>query len=180
MEQFADWRIAYAKQAKVDLQTRDELLRHPGIPNCQQLHFLQMACEKICKAYLCGQGTDPETLQSSHAYVAGPLPVIARQQFALQSGHVQKDRSWMIAAIRKLARKIELLAPAVKAGGAVPANCEYPWVGPDGSVKVPAEYNFQFDLLYEEAGRHLLKALFSAVDDLCSTSTTSWPPGRSG
>src|SRR6266513_2554086 len=101
MESFAEWRVAYAKQAKVDLQTRNELLRLPAIPECQQLHFLQMACEKICKAYLCGQGTDPRTLQSSHAYIAGPLPVIARQQFALQSGHAQKGRSWMIGAIRK-------------------------------------------------------------------------------
>lgn len=72
----------------------------------------------------------------------------------------------MMGAIRKLARKIELLAPAVRAGGAVPANCEYPWVGPDGNVRGPAEYNFQFELLYETAGRHLLKALETALDDL--------------
>src|SRR6266850_6190379 len=113
MESYIEWRIAYAKQAKVDLQIRDELLRHLAIPDCQQLHFLQMACEKVCKAYLCGQGIDPKTLQSSHAYIAGPLPIIARQQFAMHSGHAKKDRSWMIHAIRKLARKIELLAPAV-------------------------------------------------------------------
>src|SRR5262249_52791508 len=147
MPTYADWRVAYAKQAKADLEAREQLLRNPTLPDCQQLHFLQMACEKICKAYLCGQSADPATLQSSHAFIAGPLPIIARQQFARQSGHGQKDRSWMIGAIRKLARKIELLAPAVQAGGAVPANCEYPWVGPDGAVKVPAEHNFQLDLL---------------------------------
>src|SRR5689334_11266510 len=117
----ADWRVAYAKQANADLQAREQLLRDPRLPDCQQLHFLQMACEKISKAYLCGHGTDPHTLQSSHAFIAGPLPITARQQFAMQSGRGQRDRSWMIGAIRKLARKIELLAPAVEAGGAVPA-----------------------------------------------------------
>ena len=50
------WRIAYAKQALADLHAREKLLEHSELPDCQQLHFLQMACEKLCKAYLCGQG----------------------------------------------------------------------------------------------------------------------------
>jgi hypothetical protein len=71
-----------------------------------------MACEKLCKAYLCGQGENPETLRSSHAYISGPLPVIARQQFAQETRSVRTERTWVIQAIRALARKIELLAPA--------------------------------------------------------------------
>jgi hypothetical protein len=134
-----------------------------------------MACEKVCKAYLCGQGVDPEMLRASHAYIAGPLPVIVRQQFALRSSHEQSDRSWMIGAIRKLARKIELLAPAVTGGGAHPANCEYPWVGPDGMVKSPLDHNFQLDLLYEPAGITLLKVLHAAIDDLINSET---PPAH--
>ncbi|CAA9380026.1 MAG: hypothetical protein AVDCRST_MAG64-584 [uncultured Phycisphaerae bacterium] len=161
-----EWRVAYAKQAKADLASREKLLAHADLPESQQLHFLQMACEKICKAYLCGRNTDPAALQTSHAYVATTLPIIARQQFALRSGHSPKSHSWMIGAVRKLARKIELLAPAVKGGGTYPANCEYPWVASDGTVKVPAEHNFELDLLHEAAGRHLLKVLYSAVDDL--------------
>src|SRR5690554_3120919 len=106
-----EWRIGYAKQALADLRARERLLEHSDLPDCQQLHFLQMACEKVCKAYLCGQGVDPETLRSSHAYISGPLPVIARQQFA-QAGPKDAiiDRTWVLNAIRKLARKIELLA----------------------------------------------------------------------
>ncbi len=161
-----EWRIAYAKQARADLQARDRLLEDAALPDCQQLHFLQMACEKICKAYLCGQGTAPQTLQTSHAYIASVLPIVVRQQFAQQSRHTANDRSWMIGAIRKLARKIELLAPAVRGGGAHPANCEYPWIATDGTLRVPAEHNFQIDLLHEGAGRHLIKVLHSAVDDL--------------
>ena len=62
--------------------------------------------------------------------------------------------------------KIELLAPAVNDAGRQPANCEYPWAGPDGAIRVPAEYNFGLDLLHEKAGRHLLKVLYAAAEDL--------------
>lgn len=169
MDSHDQWRVAYAKQAKVDLRAREHLVALAELPDCQQLHFLQMACEKVCKAYLCGHGTDPSALQSSHAYIASVLPIIVREQLALKSRHLQKDHMWMVNAIRNLARKIELLAPAVPGGGAYPANCEYPWVGTDGQLQVPAEHNFQLDLLYAEAGRHLIKALCSAVDDLIET-----------
>lgn len=173
MASYSEWRIAYAKQAKADLLARDKLLAHPDIPECQQLHFLQMACEKICKAYLCGQSVDPGTLAKSHAYIARTLPNVARQQFALQHNQTPTDHSWMIRAIRKLAREIELLAPAVKGGGAHPANCEYPWVGTDGSVNVPMEHKFHLDLLYETAGRQLIKALYTAADDLIRTESVA-------
>lgn len=169
MISYDNWRVAYAKQALADLHARERLLQDPRMPDCQQLHFLQMACEKLCKAYLCGQGVGPETLRSSHAYVSGTLPIIARQQFAMQSRKAQADRTWVIRAIRVLARKIELLAPAVDYAGRYPANCEYPWVGPDGVLRVPAEYNFAIDLLHERAGRHLLKVLQTAAEELTRT-----------
>jgi len=72
MISYEEWRIAYAKQALADLLARERLLQHADVPDCQQLHFLQMACEKLCKAYLCGQGVDPETLRGSHAYNQRP------------------------------------------------------------------------------------------------------------
>lgn len=166
MARLSEWRVAYAKQARADLRAREKLLEHMGLPACQQLHFLQMACEKVCKAYLCGQGTNPEKLRTSHAFIAGPLPVIVREQFARERRQRQTDRSWVIEAVRTLARKIELLAPAVDAGGTHPANCEYPWLAPDGLVSVPAEHNFGINLLYEPAGAFLIKALQTAMDDL--------------
>jgi len=72
----------------------------------------------------------------------------------------------MLGAIRKLARRIELLAPAIDDGGRAPANCEYPWEDAAGSLRIPADYNFGIDLLHEPAGRHLLKILFTAIEDL--------------
>ena len=166
MSSYGDWRVGYAKQALADLRAREKLLEHPELPPCQQLHFLQMACEKVCKAYLCGQGVNPETLRGSHAYISRPLPIIARQQFAVETGKTLASRAWVIKAIRVLARKIELLAPAVDDAGRQPANCEYPWETPDGRVRAPCEHNFGIDLLYEKAGRHLLKVIYSAADEL--------------
>ena len=166
MISYDEWRVAFAKQALADLRAREKLLEHPGLPDCQQLHFLQMACEKLCKAHLCGQGVDPEALRSSHAYISGILPIIARQQFAQEARKVHADRTWVIQALRALARKIELLAPAVNDGGRQPANCEYPWAGPDGVVRVPADHNFELDLLHEKAGRHLLKVVYTGAEEL--------------
>ena len=157
MTDFEEWRRAYARQAMADLQAREALMDRRGLPDCQQLHFLQMACEKICKAYLCGQGVDPRTLQSSHAYISRQLPIIARQQ-AVQD--------WVLGAIRVLSRKIELLAPAVDDAGRQPANCEYPWIGPDGTVQVPRDHNFGLNLLRETAGRILLKVIYAAAEQL--------------
>ena len=166
MISYDQWRVAYAKQALADLRTHILLLDHPELPECQQLHFLQMACEKLCKAYLCGQGVDPETLRSSHAYISGQLPIIARQRFAQEARKVRTEHTWLIKAIRALARKIELLAPAVSDGGRQPANCEYPWAGPGDTIHVPAEYNFRLNLLHEKGGRYLLKVLYAAAEEL--------------
>jgi len=157
------WRIAYAKQARADLQAREVLARDVKVPACQHLHFLQMACEKICKAYLCGMGTDPGALQKSHAYISKPLPAIIREQLVRRRSAQPR---WVLEAIRALARRIELLAPSVDAAGTIPANCEYPWEGRSGMVHVPAEHNFAIDLSREPAGRHLLKALYSLLDEL--------------
>ena len=166
MASHRDWRLAYARQARADLQGWRILAEARDLPSCEHLHLLQMACEKVCKAHLCGRGTDLADLQRSHAHIAKQLPAIAREQFALQGKQRLRDNTWMIDAIRRLARMIELLAPAVDDGGRHPANCEYPWIGPDASVIAPAEHNFGMDLLYEPGGRHLIKVLETAIRNL--------------
>ena len=45
-----DWAIAYASQARSDWELY-ETLQERGEPRCHQLHYLQMASEKIAKAY---------------------------------------------------------------------------------------------------------------------------------
>ncbi|MEW6249344.1 MAG: hypothetical protein AB1716_01755 [Planctomycetota bacterium] len=70
--------------------------------------------------------------------------------------------------LRKLARQIELLAPAVDDAGRSPANCEYPWPSPDGRIIAPAEHAFGLGLLHEKAGATLLKILRAAITELRS------------
>src|SRR5207253_272980 len=105
-----DWARSYARQADADLKAWDFCEQHPEAvaAECQRLMFLQMACEKLCKAYLIGQGTDPASLQTSHGYVAGPLPAIIRQQIL----YIKRDLKGMrqfLRAVQHLANEVEVL-----------------------------------------------------------------------
>ncbi len=84
----ASWQEAYARQAGADFETFRQLQKFDDwvFPRCHKLHFLQMACEKLCKAHLCGQDAPLENLQASHRYVAKPLPTIVRNVLAKRSG----------------------------------------------------------------------------------------------
>jgi hypothetical protein len=69
---------------------------------------------------------------------------------------------------RRIAREIEFLAPAVKAGGKRRENCEYPWEY-GGVVYVPAECPFtNLNLLTEPGGRNTLKRIREAIERLAS------------
>ncbi len=41
------WASAFAAQSESDWQVYDRLAAEPQIPSCHELHYLQMACEKI-------------------------------------------------------------------------------------------------------------------------------------
>ena len=79
MADHSAWSVGYARQAQADFATFETLQVMP-VPECHKLQFLQMACEKLVKAHLCSEGSDPANLQASHAYVARTLPVVLRQQ----------------------------------------------------------------------------------------------------
>jgi hypothetical protein len=82
-----------------------------------------------------------------------------------EAGRLPRD-NWIVDAIRPLARKIELLNPAVQDGGRSPQNCEYPWVAPDGSITAPADHKFDFTILFDRAGVVLLKIIRQVALDL--------------
>lgn len=166
------WDTAYALQARSDLEAREHLATSSRLPECHELHYVQMACEKLCKAYLARRGSAPKVLRTSHAYIAKTLPVIVRQALSREAGRLPKD-TWVVNAVRTLARQIELLAPSVDDPGGVPANCEYPWVSQIGEIIVPAEHNFGLSLLREKAGMTLLKVLRSTIDELLSNDETN-------
>ncbi len=74
MSEPADWALAYARQADADLRAWELSEQHPDAvaAECHRLLFLQMACEKLCKAYLIQGGAVPGHLQTSHGYIANP------------------------------------------------------------------------------------------------------------
>ena len=60
-----EWSVGYARQAAADFETFEFMQGQP-VPECHKLQFLQMACEKLVKAYLCGQGAQPQQLVVSY------------------------------------------------------------------------------------------------------------------
>jgi hypothetical protein len=97
----SDWGRAYAKQAQADFalwKFLDSLTDNRQVESnsfrirtCHKLHLLQMACEKICKAYLCKHKSKPSDLQQSHAYVKKILPLIARSRLARNSNRLPQQ-----------------------------------------------------------------------------------------
>lgn len=134
-----DWARSYARQAISDLNAR-EILADKQAAKCHRLHFLQMAAEKACKAYLVS-ANGHKSLRKTHAYVESVLPIIAKD-FYSKLNENQRIKRWELAQIRKLAREIELLAPACDYGETRRDNTEYPWEAADGEVCTPCEYSF--------------------------------------
>lgn len=161
-----DWQQAYARQAQADLAAWKELQIRDDVRLCHQLQFLQMCCEKLVKAHLCSAGADPTALQSSHAYIAKNLPVIARQQLNQLTKGALARNDYRLVAIKHLSREIELLSPAVDDGGRRPDNCEYPWEQ-DRVIQTPADHSFpNLKMLTDPMGRTLLKLIERAITDL--------------
>ncbi len=159
-----DWQRAFAKQAKADFDTWERLQADETIPRCHKLLFLQMACEKVVKAHLCGAGSDPDAIQGSHAYLGKNFQPIARIHYARRH---KRAPDHLLRQMCRLAREVELLSPAVDDGGSRRDNCEYPWKRSDGSLCVPANYSFpNLSLLTELPGRVFLKIVRDETSEL--------------
>jgi hypothetical protein len=94
-----------------------------------------MATEKICKAHLATKPGDG--VRNTHACVQRVLPMLARQVLA-----PEEIKSWQMQALKRAARQIELLAPAVHEAGTRQDNTEYPWMDGSGNLQTPCEYAF--------------------------------------
>jgi hypothetical protein len=159
---------AFARQASADYDTYEVLAARADLARCQSLHYLQMTSEKLVKAYLFRTQAALQWVQTSHAYIAKNLPIVLRA--AYQRRHERPANPWLFQEIHKLAREVELLAPAVDAAGSRPDNCEYPWEDLTGSVQVPADYDFpDVNLVKSAAGVLLLKLLPLAIQDALHT-----------
>ncbi len=161
----ADWSVGFARQADADFRTF-QLLQISDVPECHKLHFLQMACEKLVKAHLCGAGTEPSTIQASHAFVAKFLPRVL-DQYALSLNFSNARAREILKQTRHLAQEVEILAPALKRGGQRPDNCEYPWEDNAEQLHVPLDWTFPPSrLIVERGGPTILKLIRGAIDSL--------------
>jgi hypothetical protein len=161
------WSVAFARQASADLLAFFSYERHPEalVVECHKQLFLQMACEKLCKAHLLRSGTSIETLQTSHGYVKKNLPVIIREEWRFFRPDM-RHLAAVIPFVQQLAGEIELLAPAVRRGGNRPDNCEYPWAR-DERVISPLDWTFAPSrLIVSPSGRTVLKLIQQAIQRL--------------
>ena len=131
-----DWRTALFEQAHSDYETL-ELLSREGAAFCHQLHYLQMATEKLAKGFSTPPG-GPQPLKVHRAFVNLLRSVKSNRQLrqACFCGPGQVEA--YVASLLPLARLIEDLAPANAGEG---PNAEYPWQGP-GTMVTPVGYRF--------------------------------------
>jgi hypothetical protein len=129
----------YLLQSRSDWQVYQILQRQP-VKECHSLHYLQMATEKLGKAFLIAGGNAPASVYTSHKAFVRFLQVVAYNS-DLQK-QLRMTRQQLRAYIRTLlpiADEIERLAPALAHGG---PNAEYPWEAPAGTIQTPATYQF--------------------------------------
>lgn len=156
---------AFIAQARSDWSVYRLLSQRAEVARCHQLHYLQMACEKVAKAYrLRDTNSAVDELVSKHSgfskFVSPFFTAV------LKSEYTGKDEQLavLIKQARACAREIEKLAPAIDRSAA-PENAEYPWER-DGSVTAPCHFAFPaLELLRQPGGRSFLNLIDRALND---------------
>ena len=145
-----------------------ELLRKYNVPTCHQLHYLQMATEKIAKAYFWRSGKPPEKL--THRVFVQFLrdlksPAGAGERIANLLGFKREQdfKNWKREAL-VLAYELENMAPSLANDG---PNPEYPW--PSNQPKyAPVTYHFnlwnKFANPHTSNDRLILKVIKLAIN----------------
>ena len=159
----SEWANAYRRQAASDFK----IYRHladSDVPGCHALHHLQMATEKIAKAYrlVAEPGATPESVKVHglgnfvQVFFSSPRSV---ERLGLGSHNAKHARRKLV----DVANNVERLVPA----GLKHRNAEYPWeVG--GAVRVPTDESY--DDLGPSAAKFIdfLNFLAIAIDDFGS------------
>jgi hypothetical protein len=160
---------AFLIQAISDFEAYKVLQRSKDQPECQWLHALQMACEKLAKAYQANSGSDFNTVSVSHVSFSKQVASLYREYAARYGSRGVGDRTTEIRAVRRTAREIELLNPAIDPV-ARPDNCEYPWIDLSGAIVSPVQYKFDIArrLSHEPEGKKFLKFVDTSMRDLAS------------
>jgi hypothetical protein len=143
------------QQAKSD-HTIFLLLRHRGVADCHQLHYLQMASAKIGKAYFWQRGVPPPATHTVFVQFLRCLGHVRPQHRDRIAGlfgfrRPQEFQNWL-RVILPVAREIERLAPSLANDG---PNPEYP--SPHSRPTfAPVNYDFTTSMIFGSTGRRLL------------------------
>ena len=135
------WTDAFLAQARSDDEVRRLLAADPAVAPCHALHYLQMSTEKLAKAVDAMQSDRPPV--ATHLGLVRLLQQLKNATFQERLGYGRDTQSFrrLIDSLLPLARRIELLAPAV--AGANQPNAEYPWLdAATGRVVAPADFAF--------------------------------------
>jgi hypothetical protein len=141
------------------------LLRREGAAACHALHYLQMATEKLGKAYFWRTERMPPRSHAGFVQFLrflGSVPSRERTRIAdvfLFSRF--EDFQGFIRAILPLAYDLERLAPALANDG---PNPEYPWPQ-DGPRYAPVTHEFDLwrQITHSGRGRQLLQVVERAI-----------------
>jgi len=134
------WRQAFLKQAISDYSVFKELNKSQ-FPLCHKLHYLQMATEKLAKAYLCSPNGGPPP-KIHNAFVRFLKVSKGRPEIRRKLGYDNNYNAYnsYIDNSLETAEKIEKLAPV--GGSHERLNPEYPWLDTSNSIICPACYSF--------------------------------------
>ncbi|MGH7456911.1 MAG: hypothetical protein ACRENG_36510 [bacterium] len=156
MSEWLNWRSAFLRQARSDWEAYQKIAEFEW-PICHQLHYLQMATEKLSKALLIADDTELESMMGSHAAFVKFFRVIANNRKLQKAlGMNKSQQRARFKTLFPLAHEVELLAPALAQHG---PNPEYPWKDASRNILAPADYSFPLlkRLQQSPQGTQLLK-----------------------
>lgn len=145
-----DWRMAYLEQAASDYEAL-QTLAQAGAPLCQQLHYLQMATEKLAKGFLTPPG-GARYGNTHDAFVRFLRSAKNRPEFRRAGRFTNRGQyEAYVDSLLSKAQQVEDLSPE----GGDHANPEYPWEI-RGTVYSPLTHSFPgLDLINPQMQRLL-------------------------
>lgn len=152
---------AFFRQSSSDWRLFEELRSRPTREGCHELHYLQMATEKLAKAFLWGTRTPPRRTHASFIQFLRRIATSRRVRDALQLARQEELAAW-VRAVLPLAYEIERSAPNLAGDG---PNAEYPWP-PDLPETAPVEYDF---LAVQETRTARGRQFIELIDRLLAT-----------
>lgn len=142
------------------------LLRTQGVAPCHLLHYLQMTCEKLGKAYLWRSGAPPPTSHAGFVQfvrLMGGVRASERARIAeiFEFKRFEDFQKWIRLALPDAYELLERLAPAFAQDG---PNPEYPWPRAE-PAHAPARHDFKLwrDIRDSARGRRMLRVIEIAV-----------------